>query len=56
MATTSKQDADFLESVIGSTLLEESIDWIQANLDPEDVFSVETLRDWAEDNGYVEEE
>ena len=56
MATTTKQDSHFITDVISGTLLEESIDWIQANLSPEDVFSPTTLGAWAEDNGYVEEE
>jgi len=56
MATTSKQDQDFLESVIPHTLLEEAIEWIASNLDPEDVFSENDLSCWAENNGFVEEE
>jgi len=38
-----------------------SIEWdevvavIGTHMDPEDVFSAETLQAWAEDNGYVKE-
>ena len=53
--TTASQDRKFLESVISSRLLEDSIDWIKDNLEPEDVFSKQQLREWATENGFVEE-
>lgn len=30
--------------------------WVRNNLEPEDVFTVEELEYWAEQNGYIEEE
>tara|TARA_R110000824_G_scaffold526_1_gene3308 strand:+ start:1088 stop:1261 length:174 start_codon:yes stop_codon:yes gene_type:complete len=50
--TTHTQDKEFINSVIGSSLLEEAIQWIQSNMGPEDVFSEDDLADWAESNGY----
>lgn len=47
MATTSKQDQDFLNDCIGTGLLESAIDWIKANLSPEDVFTEKELLSWA---------
>lgn len=40
----------------GRELLEESIDFIKDFFDPEDIFGYDALRDWAKDNGSVEEE
>lgn len=54
--TTAKQDADFLQSVISARLLEEAIDWISSNMNPEEVFSDEDLSFWAEQNGYIKED
>jgi hypothetical protein len=50
--TTSKQDNDFINAVISNVLLEEAIEWISSNMDPEDVFSRSDLSYWAEHNGY----
>lgn len=47
MSTTAKQDQDFLESVLGTGLLENSIDWIRSNMSPEDVFPEKELLQWA---------
>jgi len=54
--STGKQDRDFLEDVVGTLLLENAIDWISRNMEPEDVFSTQDLDRWAKNNGYVEEE
>ena len=55
MATTVKQDRDFIADVIGDALLEKTIEWIAHNLAPEDVFTQDQLEDWAKRNGYVGE-
>lgn len=52
MATTSSQDRDFLTTVISTSLLEDSIEWIADNLDPDQVFSDKQLASWAESAGY----
>lgn len=54
--TSSTEDRNFIAAVIDSTLLKESIEWIQSNMSPEDVFTPVDLGVWALDNGYVEEE
>jgi hypothetical protein len=55
MATTVKQDNDFLRAVMPNSLLEEAIAWISSHLYPEDVFKEKTLEDWAKRNGFTEE-
>jgi len=54
MAST-KQNNDFLRDVIPSDLLDQAIEYIQKNLNPEDVFTDNQLQDWAESNDYVKE-
>lgn len=41
---------------ISYNLFEEILDWIAANLDPDDMFTVDQLEDWAESNGWEKEE
>ena len=53
--TTIKQDEDFLSSVVGKGLLESAIDWIQSNLQPEEVFNDTALDIWATNQGYQKE-
>lgn len=43
MSTTAKQDNDFLNSVIGSDLLENAIGWITDNMSIEEVFGEKKL-------------
>jgi hypothetical protein len=55
--TTYAQSAEFTENFTPPLpSLSEVIDWINSNLDPEQVFSVDELGVWAEANGYVREE
>ena len=44
MATTQKQDRNFLDEIIGSGLLERAVEWISSNMEPEDVFSQQQIR------------
>ena len=53
--TTTKQDRNFLDEVVGSELLAKAIEWIAQNMEPEDVFSERQLKEWAENAGLVEE-
>ena len=46
----------FAESLNQDNLLDDAIDYITANLDPDDVFEESTLSEWAEANGYVKED
>jgi hypothetical protein len=43
MSTTSKQDNDFLNSVVGSDLLENAIGWITDNMSIDEVFGEKKL-------------
>ena len=52
MATTARQDSEFVSAVISPSLLEDAIDWIKSNLNPEDVFDEKSLDTWAEESGY----
>lgn len=36
-------------------ILDRAVEWIASNMDPEDVFSKEQLKMWAENNGFTEE-
>jgi DNA primase large subunit len=54
--TTGKQDRDFMNEIMATDLLERSIEWIQKNLSPEDVFKESDLEMWASTNGFVKEE
>jgi len=56
MATTQKQDIDFIDTVIPSDLLEQAIDWIAANMAPEEVFPDSKLEQWAEEAGHIQGE
>lgn len=39
-----------------SDLLDKAIEWIQKNISPEDVFDEKDLKNWALENGFVEDE
>ncbi len=54
--STSRQDKEFLSEVVGDTLLESAVVWIQNHMAPDDVFSIADLKTWAEENGYHEKE
>lgn len=43
---------EFLFTVVPDSLLEDTIDFISSNLEPEEVFDYEQLRDWAFANGF----
>lgn len=45
--TTHRQDAEFHETVVDRNVLETSCDWMDANLEPDQVFSDPKLQRWA---------
>lgn len=47
---TSKQESDFVDHIANANALSESIEWIQDNLEPDDVFTDKQLESWAENN------
>lgn len=50
---TSNQDRDFALQLVS---LDAAIDWIQGNLDPDQVFTSVQLNAWALENGFVDPE
>jgi hypothetical protein len=54
--TTVSEDRDFIASVISSSLLEDSINYILDKYDMEDLYGADTLHEWALENGYVKED
>lgn len=53
---TYKSEKEFIENVIGRSLLDDSIEWIAKNMEPDDVFSQSALETWAESNGYKKDD
>lgn len=55
---SSSANKEFTEAVITipNYPLDEAIDWIKAHMSPDDVFDQRQLEEWAERNGYVEED
>jgi len=51
---TLQQQQEFIEAI--SPSLDEAIEWIKHNLNPEDVFDEGDLEEWATDNGFFTEE
>ena len=61
MNLTYQQEQNFRNTVanamnINTSLLEDMLEWIKNNLQPDDVFSVKELEDWALDCGFIKEE
>lgn len=55
-----KENQDFISSILPQNILDDAIEWIQTNMCPEDVFTEDQLKmwadDWSADNGYIFEE
>ncbi len=61
--TSTKQDQEFGALIIPhlkvehpEACLDEVLEWVRKNLNPDDVFSNKQLEDWAEGEGYKKEE
>jgi len=60
---TNRQDTDFAEVMkdsvdevkMSNTSLDNAIEWIQSQLEPDEVFTEKQLISWAESNGFVKE-
>lgn len=52
---TWQQEEDFLKASMNFSM-NDAVDWIKRNLEPEDVFDKNDLEGWAESNGYIKEE
>lgn len=53
MRTTVKEDREFLESIISTSLLEDAIDFIKDKYSAEEVYGRDVMEDWALENGFV---
>ena len=53
---SSRLNKDFADSLLHSDPLDLAIDYIQDNLDPEDVFEDDALETWALNNGFIKGE
>ena len=51
--TTASQDKHFLSEMIPFNLLEQAIQYVADNFNPEDVFEIKRLEGWAEENDYI---
>ena len=47
------EERDFIDTICDGSMLKEAVGWISRNLSPEDVFDIEDLMHWA-DNNYEE--
>ena len=43
------------EVKMSTTSLDSAIEWMQSQLDPDDVFTEKQLENWAESNGYTKD-
>ena len=55
MTTTYEQDSKFINDIVGVNILEEVVEWIKSNMNPEDVFDEKALKHWAIENVKVDE-
>ena len=53
MASTRLNDL-FIAEILSSYPLDDAIEFISKNLDPDDVFDDSDLEAWAKDNGYTQ--
>lgn len=56
MRTSVKQDQDFIKEIIDSSALETAIEFIKNNFSAEEIYGMEHMRLWAEENGYSDED
>jgi len=54
--TSARQDSNFINEMFSTTLLEQAMQFIADNFEPEDIFEEDVMGQWAEDNGYIKEE
>jgi hypothetical protein len=54
--SSDREEIAFIEQVFGTSLLEKAIEWIQNNLEPDDIFVEEELHEWATENDYISRE
>lgn len=47
---SAKQENDFTSTILNGSLLENSVEWIGNNMEPEEVYSSADLKLWAKEN------
>ena len=60
---TQREDSEFADVMkdsvdevkMSSTALDNAIDWISSNLNPDEVFDEKQLKEWAESNSYTKD-
>ena len=55
MRTSTSEDRDFLDNVLGLNLLLDAIDYIKDKYSAEEIYGKDILEDWALDNGFINE-
>lgn len=53
MQASFDQRRKFVKDVINDSLLDDVVDWISSNMEPDEVFSKSDLELWAEKNNFV---
>jgi len=56
MSISAKQNQEFASVILPNYPLDEAVEWIRSNMEPDDVFTEDKLEAWAERNGYKREE
>ena len=51
-----RENEQFKDVIIATWPLDEAVDWIGANMRPDEVFTEEDLVIWADENGFVKGE
>lgn len=57
--TTTNDSRKFFDEVVNVNrdyILDDTVEWVCNNLEPEDIFDEDKLKQWAEENDYVLEE
>ena len=55
MRTSTSEDRDFLDNVLGLNLLGDAVDYIKEKYSAEELYGKDILEDWALDNGFISE-
>lgn len=56
MVASSQENKQFNQDVLPQWLLDDAVDWIKSNMNPDDVFDSRELEIWAEENGFIVDE
>ncbi len=55
VVNNTQKQREFRADVISESLLQDAVNWISANVPPEEVYCDADLSHWAERNGYVKD-